>query len=298
MTLEEIRTSVWEELGEPPNCDPSDATGLARLNGWINRGYKKILFWKFGDGTQMRFPATEGEVFFKSSTVTGTIASSTTTTIVLDSSAGAHDDQYNGWVIDDGTQTSLIVDYDGTTKTATLAVTLSAAPTGTYVLYKRFVKFLEAADAGASENVILSSVTEIKEVQKVIFLEDESEIVPAGRTETFTGFLTSPGKPSSYLRRGNQLIFDCPVDDEYWFLLEYVKIPPDLTADDDEPQMPETFHEAVMLWALWRGYHWLQETDMAYTTKKDLIDFMATTRSPQETSLDREDAQVELVNFL
>jgi len=296
MTFSDIRTAVWEELGEPPNCDPTVASGLARLNTWINRAYKKILFWKFPDGSQVRFPATEGEIFFQTKTVTGTIASSTTTTVTLDTAAGANNDQYNGWILEDPSNKSLIVDYDGASRTATIAVALGTAPSGTYTLYKRFMKFLKAADVGASENIILSSVSAIKEVQKLVLLDGEQEIVPAGRTETFTGNFLMLGKPSSYMRQGTKIIFDIAPDEDYWMYLEYVKIPADLVNDTDEPELPETFHEAVMLWALWRGYRWMQETDMAYSTKKDLIDFMLTTKAPSEMALDREDAAFEL-NF-
>jgi hypothetical protein len=296
MTLSEIRTAVWEELGEPPNCDPLVAAGLARLNGWINRGYKKILFWKFGDGTQVRFPATEGEVYFKSKVVTGTIASSTTSTVVLDSGAGGNDDQYNGWVIDASSHVSLIVDYDGSSRTATLGATLDTAPTGAYSLYKRHMKFCAATDVGASENITLSSVSAIKEVQRIVLIEDQTELEPGQRTETFAGSLLSPGRPTSYIRRGAQIIFDCPAEEALWYHMEYARIPEDLTTDGQEPELPETFHEAVMMWALWRGYHWMQETDMAYSTKRDLIDFMATTKSPNEMASDREDARIEL-NF-
>lgn len=297
MTLSEIRDAVWQELGELPNCDPSTATGKALLDGWINRGYKKIAFWKFGDGNQVRFSATEGEVFFKTVVVTGTVSSSTTSTVTLDSSAGSNDDQYNGWVLEIGSERRLIVDYDGGTRTATVAVAYDTAPTGAYSLFKRFMKFAKSTDVGASENIILSSVSAVKEVQKLVLLDGEVEIVPATRTETFVGGLVSPARPSSYLRRGAQIIFDSPVDEELWIHMEYAKIPDDLVEDDDEPLLPETFHEAVMMWALWRGYKWTQETDMAYTTKQDLIDFMRTTKAPVDVATDREDGQVELVNF-
>lgn len=297
MTLSEIRTSVWEELGEPPNCDPSTASGLARINGWINRGYKKILFWKFGDGSQVRFPATEGEVFFQSKVVTGTASSATTTSVTLDATAGSNDDQYNGWVIDISSKISIIVDYDGSSRTATLGETRDAVPSGAYSLYKRFVKFCKSTDVGASENVILSSVSAIKEVQRLVLLEDGRDIVPAQRAESFASGLLSPGRPGQYYRRGTQLIFDCPMDEELWFHMEYARIPSDLALDNDEPELPETFHEAVMMWALWRGYHWLQETDMAYSTKRDLMDFMATTKAPLDMALEREEAQFELANF-
>jgi hypothetical protein len=296
MTLLEIRTAVWEELGEPPNCDPADEVSLARLNGWINRAYKKILFWKFPDGSQVRFPATEGEVFFKTSAPTGTIVGATLSTITLGAGAGSNDDQYNGWMIETTEGKSLIVAYDGAGKTATLAVALGAIPSGAYTLSKRFMKFCGPLDVGVADNVALSSVTEIKEVQKLMLLDGEVEIVPAQRTDSFSGWLRTPGRPSTYLRRGAQIIFDCPVDEELWFAMEYAKIPPDLTEDGDEPQMPETFHEAVMMWALWRGYHWMQETDMAYSTKQDIMDFMRTTRAPLEMAAEREDAGVE-VNF-
>jgi hypothetical protein len=159
------------------------------------------------------------------------------------------------------------------------------------------MKFAKSTDAGANENIILSSVSAIKEVQRIVCVEDQNELEPGQRTETFAGGLLSPGRPSSYIRRGTQIIFDCPADEALWYHLEYVRIPEDLTADSQEPEMPETFHEAIMMWALWRGYHWMQETEMAYSTKKDLIDFMATTMAPLELASEREEARVELVNF-
>jgi hypothetical protein len=293
MTLTELRTEVWQDLGEPPDIDPAEAAGLAKLNSWINRAYKKILFWKFPDGTQLRFPSTEGEAFFKTVVVTGTVSSATTSVVVLDASAGANVDQYNGWVLEIGGICKLIVDYDAS-RNATVHEAYSTVPSGTYKLYKRFMRFCALGAVGASENILLRPVGEVAEIRKVTDLATGTDLVPAERTDAFSQSLLNPSSPTSYFKRQDEIVFDYPVDEVLWFRLEYVRIPPDLVLDADKPEMPEFFHDAIELWAVWRGQRFMQDFSAAYSTKRDLQDLLTSTKQQAEMSYDRESGQAEV----
>jgi hypothetical protein len=293
MTLKEIRTEVWERLGEPGNCDPLDASGLARLNNWINMAYKKVLFWKFPDGTQLRFPCTEGELFFKTVIVTGTITNSTTTTVSLDSSAGSNENQYNGWILETGSDTRLIVDYSASRLT-TVSEVYTVVPTGTYTLYKRFMRLCSATDIGADENIVGSPVDEIMEIRKITDIPNRTNLVPARRTDDFPSNLYSTGTPTQYIRRGNDILFDIAPDEERWYRMEYMRMPTALSADTDIPEIPDYFHEAIILWTCREGFMWNQEWQAAYSMKRDLVDFLSTTKQQGEMQFDREDGQVEV----
>jgi hypothetical protein len=299
MTFEEMKTDVWGNLGNPSNLDPSSSSTIGE---WVNRGYKKILFWKLPNGRLLRFRCTEGEVFFKTTVKTGTAEDGSSSTITLKSGAvGANDDQYNGWLVrlTGGTgsgQVRLVTDYNGTNRVATVHKAWDITPdsTSTYTLYKRFTKILESGDVGASENLILSPISSLYTISKITDLEDGKDLLPAERTETWADELTEDAIPEEYLLRGNSLFFNTAYSSERWYRMEYVKIPADLSSDEDEPEIPEPWHEAIVLWATWRGLRYMQESNEAYSVKRDLFDFLEMTVTEGEMSFEREHSGVQL----
>jgi hypothetical protein len=296
-----METEVWEALGKPSDLNPStDANDT--IKKWVCRGYKKILFWKLPNGRLLRFRCTEGELFFKTVVKTGTASDGSSTTITLESGAvGANDDQYNGWIvkITGGTgsgQSRLITDYSGTSLVATVSEDWTTAPdsTSTYSLFKRFMKFLESGDVGADENIILSPTNSLYSVSKITDLEDLEDLTPAERTENWTSNLTEDSIPGEYLVYGDRIVFDTAYSTTRWFRMEYIKIPPDLSNDSDIPAIPEPWHEAIVLWATWKGLKRSQEGSEAYSVKRDLYDLIEMTATQGELSQERENAGVRI----
>lgn len=281
MTFSEMKTEVWDALGQPSDLNP---TSYTQIGTWLNRGYKKICFWKFPNGRRLRFRAIEGELFFQTQVLTGTAEDGAASTITLQiGEVGANDDQYNGWVveIDSGTgsgQTRLIVDYTGSGRVATVAVPWDTTPdsTSVYSLYKGFMKFVASGGIGASENITIDPNDSIYDVLKVTDLEDERSLDRGDRTAGYPSNLSTSGTPGEYIVFGDRLVFDCPIDDERWYKMEYVKIPASMSSDADEPAIPEPWHDAIVLWAVWKGLMRQQEMQSAYATKRSLEDMIQT----------------------
>jgi hypothetical protein len=295
MTLEQFRTDLFEVVGEQTELDPSTPEGAARLDAWVNRAYRKVLFWRFPDGTQARFPCTDGLLFFQTVVKTGLLTGGTTTTVTLDLTAGAEDNQYTGWVVDVAGQRKFIIDYDAS-RNATVHKAFDTAPSaGTaYTLYKNFMRLCESTDIGADENIIMSPVSQFMAVRKITNIERFWDLSPAERTETFARNALSPGYPRQYYRRQNDIVFDYPAQTVEAYRCEYVRMPPALSADDDVPEVPEYFDDAILLGAQWRAMVWQQDNDEAYARKRDLQEFMTEAKQQGEMEYDRESGQSEV----
>lgn len=73
----------------------------------------------------------------------------------------------------------------------------------------------------------------------------------------------SNAQPFYWTEYGNQIYFNCPVDKAYIMRQFYQKIPTELTADDDVPELPQNFREAIVLGATYRCEEERQNYDIA-----------------------------------
>jgi hypothetical protein len=75
--------------------------------------------------------------------------------------------------------------------------------------------------------------------------EEFFELYPAPDT-------LSNSQPTYWTEYGNQLYFNCPSDLAYLLRQYYQKIPTELAADADVPELPQNFREAIVLGAAYR----------------------------------------------
>ena len=135
MTRAQLMNEIYANSGYATDLNPSTDTsynGGPILGYVINEAQRQVAFWKDPAlGRQIRFRSLIAESYFSSKVISGTIASTgTTTTVILPSGdVGSQDDRYIGWVLSVGGEMRLIVDYDGATYTATVHSALSSAPT-------------------------------------------------------------------------------------------------------------------------------------------------------------------------
>lgn len=305
MTLGEMMTEVYRQLGEPTTKNPFAADGetidmgtpgAVTLRRWINRGYRRILNWRFPSGRIVRFRSTEREAFFSGVSVSGTATGAAAQSVTLDGSAAAEADRYDQWVIEltGGTgagQKRIVVAYSAA-RVATVHRSWDTVPdaTTTYRMTKNFYDFLADSHDWVDDNIPLSSVGEITAVLQVIDMESEGKLTRADRVEGFTSVADNAGNaPSIFSDKGGGLVFDTPVPAGRYYRLKYFGMPPELENESDQPKMPEQFHEAVLLWAVWWGLRELQEFAGAYSTKRDLEDTMATALEQFDRGGERDD---------
>jgi hypothetical protein len=84
--------------------------------------------------------------------------------------------------------------------------------------------------------------------------------------------LNTSALPSAWTEFGDQVYFDCPVDIAYSFTQRYYRIPTDMTADGDVPDVPGAFRELLELYADYRGEKYRGNHDIAATYKQDFED--------------------------
>lgn len=79
-------------------------------------------------------------------------------------------------------------------------------------------------------------------------------------------------QPSSWTEYGNQIYFNCPVNLAYTLRQYYQKIPDELEADADVPELPRNFREAIVLGAAYRCEGERQNYDIKATLQNDFGD--------------------------
>jgi len=311
MTVNEMIVELYDQLGKQSDLDPySDAEettidigsgGAVKLLGWLNRGYRRILNWRFKNGRIVRFRCTEREVFFSGVSETGTATAGTATTVTLAAAAEATADWFNGWVISitDGTgegQVRIITDYSAA-RVATVAREWDTTPdaTSVYEITKNEYEFVASDAVDADVNIPLSPTEEAIAVLMVSDMQTDSPLVRASRTTKFSSLESTVGNaPSMFQDVMGGLLFDTTIPAGRYYKVRYFGMPPELSALTDEPALPQQFHEAVLLWAVWWGLRRQQAFGDAYSTKKDLEDTMETALQQFDRGSERDELSLFL----
>lgn len=310
MTLAEIRTEIWNDIGRPSNLDPSTDTSYSSgpyLTFVANEGQRRIAMWKAPNGRQLRFHQLLSEVMFQSQVITGSLTTATTTGLTFDSSMERNADQYEGWVaeITSGTQNGqrrIITAYavDGSS-TVHEAYTTAPAAADTYRCYKRFWYLLPSTHLWIADHITLPGEQDRYRAEgnylqplKIVDMAEQRVLERAAHTESYDATLTEYGDSSEWYRFGNKIYLDKNQRDEKWFRMEYYRLPTELSADADEPEIPEEFHFGIVLFGRWWGYQRQQELRSAWAAKQDFNEFMGTTKTELDVESERETASGEI----
>ena len=320
MNVQELLTGSWETVGKPSNLMPGtwDTNGnlsfdtslslvsTVSLLGLVNRGYKRVCGYKFPRGTLLRFNELEKSVYFSSKVIEGTAVGGASTYVTLDSNAdiylagSANDDVLNGWIVEltggtgDG-QVRLITDYDGTSRQASVHVDWSTTPDATseYKVYKNFFKVLDIGSTEASYGIAVDKGRYLASTS-ILDLKRERALNKKVRDEKFATLITDSGDPYVWWEQGQRVYFDRAVDESRWFEFRYMETPESLTTYDQEPQIPEIWHEAIILWVRWYYFLGERETEAAYGARRDFENHMETTKMQWDFRMEDTDGHVEV----
>jgi len=307
MDVEEILTDAYETLGKEDDIDPFtdgafDLTneGSQRMLKWLNRGYNLLLNFRTPDGAILDFPVQTKRMFFKTAILEGTATAGTASTITLDGDAGATADQYNEWLvsIEDGTgkgQYRMITDYTAA-RVATVHEDWDTNPDNTseYMLYKRWMEFMNSGDTGVGDNIQLPEDDCLVHPLKIIHIDQKRALGKGGRFDAYSANILADGTPSEWVFYGDQVVFNYAPKEVIWYLLEYRRNAPLLTAASDVPEVPREWQEVLFSWMLWKGRLWMNESNVAYGAKKDFFDMLRGVRVPGEGIEDREEVGFEV----
>lgn len=288
MTVSEQLVDVYESLGELDqlNIYGSDGvtvdlstSGATKILSALNSAQYAIATWR--DDAKMR--AIRLRTFYQEqygqiTTSTGTCPSEGTTSTVQLAAAdqGEVDNYYQGWVVETGDESRLVVASDGTTVTVGRPFSQAPASGATYLLTRRW---LDVTMTGGVEDVM-----------RVTDLTADVELDRGERADFFRSTMAEVGDPSGWFRSGTRLYLDRAPDDDRYFLIQLYRLPTSLTALDDESELPVQFHRGMVLWVLgYWGFAREFEPAMAYSFQRKFTDFMKETMTEYELTSWRDD---------
>lgn len=275
MTLSEIREQIWMALGEPTDLKP-DSTGETLLAWVVNEGQRQIASWKDpSTGRHLRIQALQSEMFYylKNEEYTVDNVKSDFPYGLWFTNTTAYNDYYNGWLVKTGGgETALVMDYSGDSKYIHLSNWFNTAPEAgdTIYFYRNFQKL---TGPNWDHDIQIPLSEDLIEVLSIIDLDQGRELKKAG-PEKFPANLQSTGEPEYWWRFGDKIFYDVHVETEKWFKMEYYRMPDEMVLATDEPEIPSIYHYAIVLWGIWWGYKRNGESSRAYSTKRDLEDYM------------------------
>ncbi len=310
MTVQEMVTQMWREVGEPTDLLPGTksssgvltfditAAGAVRCLEYLNRAYVRLGNWRFPDGTPLKFRQLTRELYFKNSDITNTIATvpdsarltcTLSATYVPTMGTAFYASGFKGFVLEIANVRYLVTDVTSALASAgtsvfTLDKALPAAVVaGTAVtLYSKFFSFKSktAADTVTTDIATgqalvadyLYPIVQVESVQNVT--NGGHEVALRGRTEYVNELPRGRGMPSSYMVTNRGLEFDVPPNDDTQFLIKYYSQPEVLSSASQVPNIPAAWHEPLWMLAAWLRHKEDKATDEAAAMYRDVVGYM------------------------
>lgn len=298
--LQEMIVEVHDQLGQVTDLDIYDDTGAfdftlvgtQRIAGWLNRGLRRVCSWKFTNGEILRFPSLFRQHMFRAGPITVPIEAVDGAEVTIgdfaDPDIRIQATEPRLWIleIEDERRVVMRRDLDVFTVDKPFPEGLTAEEGK---VYKREWKFVEDFADAAYFEIPLSPINEIEAVQRITEIGTNRQLHRALSTDYYPILIGKLGEPTSYYSLSSSLIFDQAPKTERWYQLEYYSMPSILEGPGSMPEIPEHFHEAIILYATWIGLRRYQEWNGAYSTKRDITDFMRTVRGSYTMNNELED---------
>jgi len=277
MTVGEIIEAVHEDLGNPTDVDPynggnvldTSSRGYAYYLSLVNRGIAAVASWKDPKtGRLFRYKNSQKTFFVKNEVINGTLTSPSTETTFITTEIG--NETYVGRTVRINNETRVCVQYDEVTREAVVNRPFSSVPQ------------LGDAYEILCPWVSLPADRTIVEVLKVSRADSGVELDLGRRGDLFLSTRNIVGEPSRWTRSGNRVVFDASPSSEIWWMLECYVLPDRVVGPLDVPDLPEQFHEGIIIWMESRGFRRMQEMNSKYSMGRDFDEFMRTTKMDED----------------
>lgn len=308
MTLQEIVIDVFEQLGEPSDLSPYGATygtvsttsaGWIKLVGVVNRAMMAIANWKWPNGRQVRMRIPEAWSVFKANTRSGTITGSGTSYVITGMPTGFNL-LVGNMVVGATSGATGVVTWSNGTSVVLGQIVGTFADSETVTVYQRHWRW-SAQSSGYNPSTIygipyIAAEGAPIEIVSVTDLENQTELELTDKNTSLVVAQALVGVPTQLRVVSGGVLFDVFPEKDREFMVRYFRGPKPLTVADGavEPELPVQFHEAIVTWCKWWGLVRGQETETAYSVKKDLEDFMARTRTEYDLQDEVAQGQVKV----
>jgi hypothetical protein len=279
MTTQEMIDEVRASLG-----NRTDITN-ERYVQWLNWALFDVCGQHRKRSANSRvFKCLERVATFPAIISSGTVTSATSSTMISSTFSEVDSNYYNNFIVEisdfdeDGAGTDtpdglldqkrVIVSYTPSTGSVTIAPDWDTTPTGTYTSFNLYQRMY-----GLNSTIISNLAdTGVWGIQRLEDVENGTVLEMQAWTDIAKGDFTQLGTPTAFGHRGDYILFNITPDEERWFRLWYYTYPTQLTSSNlsGESNLPEYWHEIIVLGAVYRGFQKLMEPDRA---SQALVDY-------------------------
>ena len=121
-----------------------------------------------------------------------------------------------------------------------------------------------------------------RNIVKVINMDDGTPLTRAASKENLFNPYMNFGTPGQWYDLGDVLYFDQYVESPIWHIIEYQRLPNDVTSLDDVLDIPEEWHEILMLIVEWRTMKRMQDKQRANELMVEINRWIDTLRTDLE----------------
>jgi len=266
MKLLTIINEIWESLGEPSDLDfwksrpdepDQSSKAWKQLVNVVNEGILALSTWKWPNSRQIRMRHLEDSQWVQVQHPRGTVTGvSSSGLLVVDGLSG----DLSGRMV--------------RSQAGSQGMILRGVSGGVIGVVNQRGEF-SVGDSLEVYQRRFGLGSRVMEVLGVGFGDTELELT--------TGFQWSGGmevgEPTAFRKIPRGFEVDKWPEDGFEMEVRVMRAPALVSEPDDEPELPVQFHWGLILWGKWWGLERSLETNDAYAVRKDLEDFMQTTRT-------------------
>ena len=322
MLTSEMIIDLWQLAGEPSDFDPfmanvntqqvgdidPDSDGVAHYLRQLSTAQQLLANWRSGRGRPIRFDKfltrrnTKVGLTTKTHTAVRTIGDDYVLSItnnpdylVADYMEGAKASLLYTYALGEIFEEEIEVVYaeqnglnldlifrdaltDPVITYTTLTVTLNF---NRFDILRNNTRQVEAA--------YLALPTNFRNILKVISMKDGVEIYPAASKEALDDYAQTLGDPTKYYVLGDRMYLDAYVEDPYWLTIEYQRLPNAITSVDQVSDIPEQWHEVLILFVEWHSAKLMHENEKSQMILAEINRFIGQLRTDQEENWHRQE---------
>lgn len=158
--------------------------------------------------------------------------------------------------------------------------TFTATSTTVSLYFNKFQ--IRRLDTRPDEAYVVALPSSFRNITKIIDMASSSEAFLAESKEALDDYILGFGSPTYYYVNGDTLYFNQYIEDPMWFTIEYQRNPFNLRSLDDNFDIPEQWHEVLLLLVQWKTAKRLHENEKSQMILAEINRFIDSLRTDAE----------------
>ena len=127
-----------------------------------------------------------------------------------------------------------------------------------------------------------------RNILKITNMKDGTDLMRVESKENLFNPYQNTGTPVNWYTLGEVIYFDQFLNETLWHTIEYQRLPFDITTLDQAFDIPEEWHEVILLIVEWRNMKRMQDKQRANELYTEIVRWIDTLRTDQEEDWLRE----------